>query len=151
MSVPNKAPKRVVLSFGITIGAGKATPAPPVGTALGPKGLNIPLFCTQFNDLTKNFKPGAPIPVVVSVHPDKSFTLTIKTPLTSYLIKESAEPVLAKGSKNPGKEIVAKIRQSKLAEIAKTKMNELTASSLEAALQTVKGTALSMGIEVIED
>jgi large subunit ribosomal protein L11 len=151
MSVPNKAPKRVVLSFGITIGAGKATPAPPVGTALGPKGLNIPLFCTQFNDLTKNFKVGAPIPVVVSVHPDKSFTLTIKTPLTSYLIKENAEPVLAKGSKNPGKEIVAKIRQSKLAEIAKTKINELTASSLEAALQTVKGTALSMGIEVIED
>jgi len=141
--------KKVVMSFGITIGAGKATPAPPVGTALGPKGLNISLFCTQFNDLTKNFKPGAPIPVVVSVHSDKSFSLTLKAPLTSYLIRDSIE--LAKGSKNPGKEIVAKISRNKLLEIAKVKAKELTANSLEAAIKTVEGTARSMGIEVIED
>jgi large subunit ribosomal protein L11 len=148
MSAPKK---KIVMSFGITIGAGKATPAPPVGTALGPKGLNIPLFCTQFNDLTKQFKPGAPIPVLVSVHPDKSFTLTLKTPLTSYLIKESSEPILAKGSKNPGKEMVGKISKGKLLEIAKIKAKELTANSLEAALKTVEGTARSMGVEVTEN
>ena len=143
--------KKVVAEINITIGAGKATPAPPVGTALGPKGLNIPSFCTQFNDLTKNFKPGAPIPVVISVHPDKSFSLTIKTPLTSYLILERTEPNVTKGSKTPGKEIVSKISMAKIQEVAKIKEKELTADSLEAAVSSVMGTAQSMGIEVLRE
>ena len=149
MSSP-KVKKKVVATINIILGAQKATPAPPVGTALGPRGLNIPLFCTEFNNLTKNFKAGTPIPIVIEIHPDKSFTLTLKTPITSFLILERTEPLIDKGAKLPGKEIVSKIKMEKVQEIAKIKMQELTANSLESAMATVKGTALSMGIEVIE-
>ena len=134
----------------IQIPAGAASPAPPVGTALGPKGINLPLFCTEFNNATKNLKPGAPTPVEITIYADKSFSFRIKNPPTSYLILERTEPFIEKGSKTPGKEIVSKIKLEKIQEVAKIKMSEMSVNSLEAAVMNVKGTALSMGIEVIE-
>lgn len=143
--------KKVAAVVGITIGAGKANPAPPVGTALGPKGINIGLFCTEFNNATKNLKPGAPTPVEITIYADKTFSFIIKNPPTSYLILERTEPSVEKGSKTPGKDIVSKIRLEKVQEIAKIKMSEMNVNSLSAAMTSVKGTAMSMGIEVIEE
>jgi len=134
----------------LTVPAGKANPAPPVGTALGPRGINIPLFCTEFNNATKNLKPGAPTPVDITIYADKSFSFKIKNPPTSYLILERTEPQIEKGSKTPGKDIVSKINVDKIKEVAKIKMDEMSVNSLEAAIANVKGTAVSMGIEVVE-
>lgn len=147
MSAPKK---KITAVVGITIGAGKANPAPPVGTALGPRGINIPLFCTEFNNATKSLKPGAPTPVEITIYADKTFSFKIKNPPTSYLILERTEPSVEKGSKNPGKDIVSKIKLDKVQEVAKIKINEMSVNSLEAAVSNVKGTAYSMGIEVIE-
>jgi large subunit ribosomal protein L11 len=147
MSAPKK---KIAAVVGITIGAGKANPAPPVGTALGPRGINIPLFCTEFNNATKNLKPGAPTPVEITIYADKTFSFKIKNPPTSYLILERTEPSVEKGSKTPGKDIVSKIKMDKIKEVAKIKMDEMSVNSIDAAVTNVRGTALSMGIEVVE-
>lgn len=147
MSAPKK---KVAAVVGITIGAGKANPAPPVGTALGPRGINIPLFCTEFNNATKNLKPGAPTPVEITIYADKTFSFKIKNPPTSYLILERTEPSVEKGSKTPGKDPVSKIKMEKVKEVAKIKMDEMSVNSIDAAVTNVRGTALSMGIEVVE-
>jgi len=147
MSAPKK---KITAVVGITIGAGKANPAPPVGTALGPRGINIPLFCTEFNNATKNLKPGAPTPVDITIYADKTFSFKVKNPPTSYLILERTDLQVEKGSKTPGKDVVSKINIDKIKEVAKIKMDEMSVNSLEAAIANVKGTAVSMGIEVVE-
>ncbi len=127
--------------------AGQANPAPPVGPALGQHGVNIMGFCKQFNDQTKG-KEGVILPVIISVYKDKSFDFIIKTPPTSVLIKKAAN--LAKASGEAGKEKIAKLTKDKIREIAKMKMEDLNTHDIEKAIVTVKGTARSMGVEVVE-
>lgn len=131
-------------SFKLIVEAGKANPAPPIGPALGQRGLNIMEFCKAFNDQTS--KMAGPVPVVIHWFKDKKFFLEIKTPPASYLILQ--EIGLKSGSKEAGKSIVGAIKQAQVEKIAKMKMQDLTARSLEAAMNTVAGTALSMGIKV---
>ncbi len=130
----------------LQIPAGKANPSPPVGPALGQKGVNIMEFCKAFNDATKSFEPDMPIPVVITVYQDKSFTFETKQPPTSFFIKKTLK--LKKASKIPGKESIAKITDLQIKEIAEQKMNDLNTDDLEAAKKMVAGTARSMGILV---
>ena len=125
---------------------GKANPSPPVGPALGQRGLNIMDFCKAFNAETQSVEPGLPIPVVITAFSDKSFTFIMKTPPASILLKKAAK--LQKGSAVPHTEKVGKISRAQAEEIAKTKMPDLTASDMDAAVRTVAGSARSMGIEV---
>ena len=127
---------------------GKANPAPPIGPALGQKGLNIMEFCKQFNALKLDFEPGTPIPVTIIAYKDKSFTFTTKNPPVSFLIQ--SEIKLAKGSSNPGKDSAGKITKQQILNVAKKKMVDMNATSLEACASMVSGSALSMGLEVIE-
>ena len=127
---------------------GKANPAPPIGPALGQKGLNIMEFCKQFNALKLDFEPGTPIPVTIIAYKDKSFTFTTKNPPVSYLIQKEIK--LAKGSSNPGKDSAGKITKQQILNVAKKKMVDMNATSLEACASMVSGSALSMGLEVIE-
>lgn len=131
----------------LQIEAGKASPAPPVGPALGGSGVNIMDFVKQFNDRTAK-QAGMKIPVVITVHNDKSFDFITKEPPMAVLIKKSAK--LSKASGKPNKEKVAKLSKAQVEEIAKTKMPDLNAGSLEAAMSMVKGTARSMGVTVEE-
>lgn len=126
--------------------AGKATPAPPVGPALGPHGVSAPQFCQQFNDRTKSMEAGLIIPAVITVYKDKSFTFILKSPPASVLIKKAAG--LDKGSPVPHKQKVAKLPRAKVTEIAKLKMKDLSANDIEAAERIIAGTARSMGVEV---
>ncbi|GAB1455803.1 MAG: 50S ribosomal protein L11 [Spirochaetia bacterium] len=126
--------------------AGKATPAPPVGPALGPHGVSAPQFCQQFNDRTKSMEQGLTIPCVISVYKDKSFTFITKTPPASVLIKKSMG--LEKGSAIPHKQKVGKISHAKITEIAKLKLKDLSANDVEAAERIIAGTARAMGVEV---
>jgi len=142
-----KPKKEVVAKIKLQIPGGQATPAPPVGPALGQHGVNIGQFVSRFNEATKN-QPGVILPVVITVYKDKSFDFILKKSPAAILIKQAAE--IVKGSKQAGKESVARIKREKLLEIAKQKMEDLTASSLEAAVRTLEGTARSMGV-VIED
>ena len=128
------------------IPAGKANPRPPVGPALGQRGLNIMEFCKAFNAATQTVEPGLPIPVVITAFADKSFTFVMKTPPASILIKKAAK--LEKGSPRPHTDKVGKITRAQAEEIAKTKMADLTASDMDAAVRTIAGSARSMGIEV---
>ena len=130
----------------LQIPAGKANPSPPVGPALGQRGLNILDFCKAFNAETQSVEPGLPIPVVITAFSDKSFTFIMKTPPASILLKKAAK--LQKGSAVPHTEKVGKISRAQAEEIAKTKMPDLTASDMDAAVRTVAGSARSMGIEV---
>ena len=130
----------------LQIPAGKANPSPPVGPALGQKGVNIMEFCKAFNDATKSFEPDMPIPVVITVYQDKSFTFETKQPPTSFFIKKTLK--LKKASKTPGKEKIATIRDTQIKEIAEQKINDLNTDDLEAAKKMVAGTARSMGILV---
>ena len=130
----------------LQIAAGKATPAPPVGTALGPQGVNIMDFCKNFNAKTAKDE-GLIIPVVVTVYADRSYTFITKTPPVAILIKREAG--IAKGSGEPNKNKVGKITMKQVEGIAKMKLPDLNTDSLESAIQTVKGTARSMGIEVV--
>ncbi|MFL2980121.1 MAG: 50S ribosomal protein L11 [Methylophilaceae bacterium] len=130
----------------LQIPAGKANPSPPVGPALGQRGLNIMDFCKAFNAETQSVEPGLPIPVVITAFSDKSFTFIMKTPPASILLKKAAK--LQKGSAVPHTEKVGKISRAQAEEIAKTKMPDLTASDMDAAVRTVAGSARSMGIEV---
>ncbi|HAE21819.1 MAG TPA: 50S ribosomal protein L11 [Spirochaetaceae bacterium] len=126
--------------------AGKATPAPPVGPALGPHGVSAPTFCQQFNDRTKSMEVGLIIPAIITVYKDKSFTFILKSPPASVLIKKAAG--LDKGSPVPHKQKVAKLPRAKVTEIAKIKLKDLSANDIEAAERIIAGTARSMGVEV---
>ena len=137
--------KKVVKVVKLQIQAGKANPAPPVGPALGQAGVNIPGFCSQFNDQTKD-KMGYVLPVVISVYEDRSFTFVVKTPPASDLLKKAAG--IEKGSNNSKKNIVAKITKAQAEEIAKMKMPDLNANDVEAATKIIAGTARNMGITV---
>jgi large subunit ribosomal protein L11 len=142
------APKKLTGQVKLQIAAGKATPAPPVGPALGQAGINIMEFCKQFNAKTSSKElDGLIIPVVISVFNDKSFTFITKTPPASILLKRAAG--VAKGSGAPNKDKVGKVTEKQVADIAKQKMPDLNAASIDAAIKSVKGTARSMGIEVV--
>ena len=141
------AEKKVSNIIKLQIPAGKATPAPPVGPALGSSGVNIMQFVKEFNDRTAN-QPGMTIPVVITVYQDKSFTFITKVPPVADLLLKAAK--IEKGSAKPNRDKVAKISAATAEEIAKTKMQDLNAASLEAAVSMVRGTARSMGI-VVED
>jgi large subunit ribosomal protein L11 len=139
--------KKVTGSVKLQIAAGKATPAPPVGPALGQAQINIMEFCKQFNGRTGSKElEGLIIPVVVTVYSDRSFTFVTKTPPAPVLLKRAAG--IAKGSGTPNKEKVGKVTEKQVEEIAKQKMPDLNAASLESAIKSIKGTARSMGIEI---
>src|SRR5499426_4229918 len=137
--------KKVIGYVKLQIAAGSATPAPPIGPALGQHGVNIMDFCKQFNAKTQG-QTGLIIPVVITVYNDRSFTFITKTPPAAVLLKRAAG--IAKGSGEPNKDKVGKVTEKQVADIAKQKMPDLNAASLEAAIKSVKGTARSMGIEV---
>ncbi len=141
--------KEVIAKLKLQLPAGQATPAPPVGPALGQHGVNIGEFIKRFNDATRQFEPGLIIPVELTVYKDRSFDFVLKSPPASVLIKRAIG--IEKGSGEAGKQIVGKIKRSQLVEIAKRKMEDLNASSLEAAVRMLEGTARSMGVEVVED
>jgi large subunit ribosomal protein L11 len=132
----------------LQIPAGQATQSPPIGPALGQRGLNIMEFCKQFNASTKAMEPGMPIPVVVTVYSDRSFTFVTRTPPASYFIKKAAG--LESGSKTPGRNLVGKVTKKQLEEIAKQKMKDLNANDIEGAVKQLAGSARSMGLEVVE-
>ncbi|HEX7712032.1 MAG TPA: 50S ribosomal protein L11 [Sphingomonadaceae bacterium] len=128
--------------------AGKANPSPPIGPALGQRGVNIMEFCKAFNAATQELENGAPIPTVITVYADRSFTFATKKPATSYLIKKAAN--LKSGSKEPGKVSAGTIKRSKLAEVAEAKMADLNANDLDAAIKIIEGSARAMGLQVVE-
>jgi len=141
-----KMAKKVQAMVKLQIAAGKATPAPPVGTALGPHGVNIMDFCKAFNARTAKDE-GLIIPAVVTIYSDRSYTFITKTPPASILLKRAAN--LAKGSAEPNKNKVGTVTQQQVEDIAKLKLPDLNAGSLDAAIKTVAGTARSMGIDVV--
>lgn len=138
--------KKVVGLIKLQVPAGKANPSPPIGPALGQRGLNIMEFCKAFNAQTQKLEPGLPIPVVITAYADKSFTFIMKTPPAAILIKKAAQ--IDKGSPRPNTNKVGRISRAQAEEIAKTKMPDLTAASLDAAVKTIAGSARSIGIEV---
>ena len=140
------AKKKIAAVIKLQVPAGKATPAPPVGPALGPHGVSAPQFVQQFNDRTKGEEPGLVIPVVVTVYADKSFTFVTKTPPAAVLIKKACG--LDKGSSVPNKDKVAALKAAQLRAIAERKMPDLNADTLEAAVRIIAGTARSMGVTV---
>ena len=137
--------KEVVKKIKLQIAAGKATPAPPVGTVLGPAGINLQDFCTKYNDATRE-KMGDILPVEISIYDDRSFDFVVKTPPTSFLLKKYAK--IQKGSVNGSKQTVATISTATLKEIAETKLPDLNAYTVEEAMKIVAGTAKNMGIEI---
>ncbi|MCL2295156.1 MAG: 50S ribosomal protein L11 [Spirochaetes bacterium] len=140
------AKKRIIAVIKLQVPAGKATPAPPVGPALGPHGVSAPQFVQQFNDRTKNLEPGLTIPVVITVYGDKTFTFITKTPPAAVLIKKACS--IEKGSAEPHKAKVAKMSKAALQKVAETKMPDLNANDVDAAMKIIAGTARSMGVEV---
>lgn len=138
--------KKIVGFIKLQVPAGKANPSPPIGPALGQRGLNIMEFCKAFNAQTQGVEPGLPLPVVITAFADKSFTFIIKTPPATVLIKKAIK--LDKGSANPLKTKVGKITREQLEEIAKTKMKDMNAANVDAAVRTLAGSARSMGITV---
>src|SRR5579885_610103 len=138
--------KKVIAQIKLQIPAGQANPSPPVGPALGQRGVNIMEFCKAFNAQTQNMQ-GLIIPVIVTVYADRSFTFITKSPPASVLLAKAAG--VAKGSATPNKNKVGKVTRAQIEEIAKTKMKDLNAADLAGAMRTVEGTARSMGIEVV--
>jgi large subunit ribosomal protein L11 len=138
--------KKVVGFVKLQVPAGKANPSPPIGPALGQRGLNIMEFCKAFNAQTQGVEPGLPLPVVITAYADKSFTFIIKTPPTAVLIRKAAK--VEKGSAKPNTDKVGRLTRAQVEQIAKQKMPDLTAADLEAAMRTVAGSARSMGVEV---
>ena len=132
----------------LQVPAGKANPSPPIGPALGARGVNIMEFCKQFNAKTQDKEPGMPFPVIITVYSDKSFTFEIKSPPASYFLKKAAK--LQKGSQTPGTGTVGSVTKSQLKEIAEAKKEDLNANDVEAAMLIIAGSARSMGIEVVE-
>jgi large subunit ribosomal protein L11 len=132
----------------LQVPAGQANPSPPIGPALGQRGLNIMEFCKQFNAATKSLEPGMPIPVVITVYSDRSFTFVTRTPPASYFIKKAAG--IDSGSKTPGRAPAGRVTRQQLEEIAKQKMKDLNANDLDGAVKQLAGSARSMGLEVVE-
>jgi large subunit ribosomal protein L11 len=139
--------KEVVAQVRLQLPAGQATPAPPVGPALGQHGVNLMQFVKEFNDRTRNLQ-GLVVPVIVTVYKDRSFTFEVKTPLASELLKKAAG--IVKGSGEPNRVKVGKVKKSDIRKIAELKMKDLNANDIEAAMRIIEGTARSMGIEVVE-
>jgi large subunit ribosomal protein L11 len=140
------AKKKITAIIKVQAPAGKATPAPPIGPALGPHGVSAPQFVQQFNERTKNMEPGLIIPCVITAYADKSFTFILKTPPAATLIKKAAG--IEKGSGVPHKNKVGKLTKAQCEDIAKTKLPDLNANDINAAMKIVAGTARSMGVEV---
>ena len=140
--------KKVIGFIKLQVPAGKANPSPPIGPALGQRGLNIMEFCKAFNSQTQSHEPGLPLPVVITAYADKSFTFIIKTPPASVLIRKALK--LDKGSPIPHTNKVGVLTRTQVEEIAKTKMPDLNAANMEAAMMTIAGTARSMGVDVEE-
>ena len=138
--------KKIIGFIKLQIPAGKANPSPPIGPALGQRGLNIMEFCKAFNAQTQGVEPGLMLPVVITAFADKSFTFVLKSPPATVLIKKALK--LDKGSAKPHLDKVGKISRAQLEEIAKTKMKDLTAADLDAAVKTIAGSARSMGVTV---
>ena len=139
--------KKVAGQLKLQVPAGSATPSPPIGPALGQRGINIMEFCKAFNAQTQEMEKGSPIPVVITYYQDKSFTFVMKTPPVSYFLKKAAN--LKSGSKEPGKVKVGTIGRDKVRAIAEQKMKDLNANDVEAAMRMVEGSARSMGLEVV--
>ena len=140
--------KKITGYIKLQVPAGKANPSPPIGPALGQRGVNIMEFCKAFNAATQELEKGSPIPTVITVYADRSFSFTTKTPPASFLLKKAAK--LQKGSQEPGKTSAGTIRRSQLAEIAETKMKDLNANDIEAATKIIEGSARAMGLTVVE-
>ena len=139
--------KKVVGSLKLEVKAGQANPSPPIGPALGQRGLNIMEFCKQMNAATKDMEPGSPVPVIITYYVDKSFTLEIKTPPASHLLKKAAK--VTAGSKEPGKAApIGSVTQAQIREIAMVKIKDLNANSVEQAMKIIAGSARSMGLTV---
>ena len=138
--------KKVQAYIKLQVAAGQANPSPPVGPALGQHGVNIMEFCKAFNAQTQNIEPGSPVPVVITVYSDRSFTFAMKTPPASFLLKKAAG--IKSGSGRPNTEKVGKVTRAQLEDIARTKEPDLTAADLDAAVRTIAGSARAMGLEV---
>ena len=139
--------KKIAGQLKLQVPAGSATPSPPIGPALGQRGINILEFCKAFNAQTQEMEKGQPTPVVITYYQDKSFTFTMKTPPVSYFLKKAAK--LKSGSKEPGKVSAGTIGRDKVREIAEAKMKDLNANDVDAAMRMVEGSARSMGLEVV--
>jgi len=138
--------KRIEGYLKLQVPAGKANPSPPIGPALGQRGLNIMEFCKAFNAKTGDMEPGAPVPVMITIFQDKSFTFEMKTPPASHFLKKAAK--LAKGSQMPGRDVAGSVTEAQVKEIAEAKMVDLNTSDVEQAMKIIAGTARSMGFEV---
>ncbi len=141
--------KKIVGYIKLQVPAGKANPSPPIGPALGQRGLNIMQFCKEFNAATQGMEPGMPIPVVITAYADRTFSFTTRTPPASYYLKKAA--AIEKGSQTPGKTgPVGKVTMAQIREIAQAKMKDLNAVDLDGAIEMIKGSARSMGLQVVE-
>ena len=138
--------KKVAGTLKLQVPAGKANPSPPIGPALGQRGINIMEFCKAFNARSQDIEPGAPCPTIVTYYVDKSFTMEIKTPPASHFLKKAAK--LQSGSKTPGREVAGSVTSKQVREIAELKMKDLNANSVEQAMKIIAGSARSMGLEV---
>ena len=139
--------KKIVGYIKLEIKAGQANPSPPVGPALGQRGLNIMEFCKTFNAATQNMEPGVPTPVIITAYADRSFSFETKTPPASYYLKKAAK--LPKGASEPGKEVVGTVTMAQVREIAELKKPDLNANDIDAAAKIIMGSARSMGLEVV--
>jgi len=140
--------KKITGYIKLQVPAGIANPSPPIGPALGQRGVNIMEFCKAFNASTQELEKGAPIPTVITVYADRSFSFATKTPPASFLLKKAAK--LKSGSKEPGKVSAGTIRRSQVAQIAEAKMTDLNANDIEAATRIIEGSARAMGLQVVE-
>jgi large subunit ribosomal protein L11 len=138
--------KKIAGQLKLQVPAGSATPSPPIGPALGQRGINIMEFCKAFNAATQELEKGSPIPTTITYYQDKSFTFKTKTPPASYLLKKAAK--LKSGSKEPGKSSAGKIGRDKIREIAEAKMKDMNAADIEAAMRMIEGSARAMGLDV---
>ena len=139
--------KKVVGQIKLEVPAGAANPSPPIGPALGQRGLNIMEFCKAFNAATQDMEKGAPVPVVITIYADRSFSFVSKTPPASYLLRKAAG--LEKCSQEPGRQMVGSVTSAQVRQIAETKMKDLNATTIEAAMRIIEGSARSMGLEVV--
>ena len=140
--------KKVVGFIKLQVPAGQANPSPPIGPALGQRGLNIMEFCKQFNAQTQKMEAGMPIPVTITAYADRTFTFVMRTPPASYFLKKAAK--LESGSKTPGRDPAGKVTKAQIREIAEKKMADLNANDIDAACRMIAGSARSMGLEVVE-
>ncbi|WP_350334718.1 50S ribosomal protein L11 [Coralliovum pocilloporae] len=140
--------KKVTGTLKLQVPAGAANPSPPIGPALGQRGLNIMEFCKAFNAQTQEMEKGSPIPTLITIYQDKSFTFELKTPPASYFLKQAAG--LKGGSKAPGRDVAGKVTKDQVRDIAEKKMKDLNADTIEAAMLMIEGSARSMGLEVVE-